>query len=51
MHIPIIVCSTATQLIRENESRLYEKNCDILMKPFHLDELLMKVQAILGPPK
>jgi DNA-binding response OmpR family regulator len=51
MHIPIIVCSTATQLIRENESRLNEKNCDILMKPFHLDELLMKVQAILGPPK
>jgi DNA-binding response OmpR family regulator len=51
MHIPIIVCSTATQLIRENETRLCEKNCDILMKPFHLDELLMKVQAVLGPPK
>jgi DNA-binding response OmpR family regulator len=50
-HIPIIVCSTATQLIRENESRLYEMNCDILMKPFHLDELLMKVQAVLGLPK
>jgi DNA-binding response OmpR family regulator len=51
MHIPIIVCSTATQLIRENAARLQEKNCDILMKPFHLDELLMRVQGVLGPPK
>jgi DNA-binding response OmpR family regulator len=51
MHIPIIICSTATQLIRENESRLREKNCDIVMKPFHLEEMLIKVQAVIGPPK
>ncbi|HEU5102204.1 MAG TPA: response regulator [Roseiflexaceae bacterium] len=48
-HIPIIICSTVTHLIRDNEARLREKNCDVLLKPFHLDELLTKVQALLGP--
>jgi CheY-like chemotaxis protein len=49
-HIPMIICSTVTQLIRDNEMRLREKNCDVLLKPFHLEELLTKVQAMLGPP-
>src|SRR5215216_2230926 len=48
-NIPVIICSTATQIIRENEERLRAKNCDILMKPFNIDELLSKVQAIIGP--
>jgi CheY-like chemotaxis protein len=48
--IPLIICSTATNLIRDNEARLREKQCDILMKPFQLDELLAKVQAIVGLP-
>jgi DNA-binding response OmpR family regulator len=50
-NIPVIICSTATQIIRENEERLRAKNCDILMKPFNIDELLSKVQAIIGPAK
>jgi len=49
-HIPVIICSTATQIIRENEERLRAKNCDILMKPFNIDELLAKVQLFIGPP-
>ena len=49
-NIPILICSAATRLIRENEARLREKQCDILMKPFNLDDLVAKVQAILGPP-
>lgn len=49
-HIPIIICSTATQLIRDNEARLREKNCDIVMKPFHIEELLGKIEAVIGPP-
>jgi CheY-like chemotaxis protein len=48
-HIPIIICSTSTQLIRDNEALLREKNCNVLLKPFHLEELLTKVQAMLGP--
>jgi DNA-binding response OmpR family regulator len=51
VHIPIIVCSTATQLIRENEARLRENNCDIVMKPFHIEELLMSIETVIGPPK
>jgi CheY-like chemotaxis protein len=48
-YIPLIICSTATNLLRENEAHLREKQCDILMKPFQIDELLTKVQAIIGP--
>ena len=48
--IPIIICSTATNIIRDSEARLREKRCDILMKPFQIEELLAKVAAIIGPP-
>jgi DNA-binding response OmpR family regulator len=50
VQIPVIICSTATSIIRDNEARLREKQCDILMKPFQLEELLAKVAAIIGPP-
>jgi DNA-binding response OmpR family regulator len=48
--IPIIICSVDTKLIQDNEARLREKNCDILMKPFTLDELIVKVQGFIGTP-
>ena len=48
--LPIIICTTSTQLIRDNEELLRAKNCDFLMKPFHIDELLLKVAAAVGQP-
>ena len=47
--IPVIVCSADTQRIREKEAYLREKNCDVLEKPFLLDDLLAKVHAFIGP--
>lgn len=49
-YIPIIICSTATQIIRENEQRLRDKGCEILMKPFNIEELLALIATIIGPP-
>jgi CheY-like chemotaxis protein len=50
-HIPVIIASTATQLVRDNEAHLRAKRCDILLKPFDLEELLTMVSthAPLGP--
>src|SRR5262245_34420234 len=42
-HIPVIIASTTTQLIRDNEEHLRSKDCDILPKPFDLEELLTMV--------
>lgn len=42
-HIPIIIASTATDLIARNEANLREKHCDILLKPFDLEEFLVMV--------
>lgn len=42
-HIPVIIVSTATDLIQRNEENLRAKHCDILLKPFELEELLVMV--------
>ena len=47
--IPVIICSADTQRIREKEAYLREKGCDVLEKPFLLEDLLGKVQALIGP--
>lgn len=47
--IPVIVCSADTQRLREKEAYLREKGCDVLEKPFLLEDLLEKVHAHIGP--
>lgn len=47
--IPVIVASTTTQLIRDNEAHLRAKGCDILPKPFDLEELLSIVGKFVPP--
>ncbi len=49
-HIPVILCSAATQVLGANAERLRKQNCDILEKPFHLETLLTKIRTIVGPP-
>ncbi len=44
-HIPVIIASTATDLIERNEAHLRAKRCDILLKPFDLEELLAMVDT------
>jgi CheY-like chemotaxis protein len=42
-HIPVIISSTATDLLQRNEAHLRSKRCDILLKPFELEDLLVMV--------
>ncbi|MCA1723425.1 MAG: response regulator [Thermomicrobia bacterium] len=47
--IPVIICSADTARIREKEAYLREKGCDVLEKPFLLEDLLERVHAFIGP--
>ncbi|MCA1668281.1 MAG: response regulator [Thermomicrobia bacterium] len=47
--IPVIICSADTARIREKEAYLREKGCDVLEKPFLLEDLLERVYAFIGP--
>jgi DNA-binding response OmpR family regulator len=49
VHIPVILASTVTQLLRENEQHLRAKGCDFLQKPFDLEELLTIVGRYVAP--
>jgi CheY-like chemotaxis protein len=48
-HIPVVIASTTTRLLRDNEQRLRSKGCDILPKPFNLEELLTIVGKYVPP--
>ena len=50
-HIPVVIASTATDYIERNEAHLKSKRCDILMKPFELEELLSIVHKFIAAPK
>jgi two-component system, sensor histidine kinase and response regulator len=45
---PFIVCSGAVQALEAAEERLRALGGDVLVKPFDLDHLLEKVQAMIG---
>jgi DNA-binding response OmpR family regulator len=45
--MPVLICSAAVAEVRATEQRLREQGCDILLKPFNLDELLDKVRALI----
>lgn len=47
--LPVIICSADTRRIRDKEAYLREKGCDVLEKPFLLEDLLTKVHALIGP--
>ncbi len=44
--VPMLVCTGAVQELREREPWLREHGCDVLLKPFDLDELLAKVEQL-----
>jgi two-component system, OmpR family, phosphate regulon response regulator OmpR len=48
--LPVIVCSADLAFLREQESDLRARGCDILAKPFDLDDLLARVSTAAGPP-
>ena len=42
--IPVIVCSGAADELRAAEPRLRALGCDILLKPFDIDDLIARVE-------
>jgi CheY-like chemotaxis protein len=44
--LPILVCSAAVAEVTAAQERLREQGCDVLLKPFNLDELLEKVESL-----
>ena len=51
MAIPIILCTAAMQMIREQEETLRLKGIPVVYKPFDVDELLAVVRQALVPLK
>src|SRR5579883_1368745 len=45
--IPIIVCTAATQLVREQEGYLVSKGVHVVYKPFDIDQLISNVRQLL----
>ncbi|MCC6177079.1 MAG: response regulator [Chloroflexi bacterium] len=46
--IPVIICSGAVRELQEAEGRLRSQGCDILSKPFEIDDLLSMVKRHVG---
>ena len=47
---PIIVCSADAHALHGKAAHLRERDCDVLQKPFDLDDLLAKVASALALP-
>jgi CheY-like chemotaxis protein len=47
---PIIVCSADAHALQAKAAHLRERDCDVLQKPFDLDDLLAKVEVALTKP-
>jgi CheY-like chemotaxis protein len=45
--IPVLVCSGAADELRAAEPRLRSLGCDILLKPFEIDDLLRRVDSAI----
>ena len=50
VHIPVLVTSTDSR-IHEKAPLLTHQGCDVLEKPFDLDDLLAKVGQMIGRPQ
>ena len=48
-NIPVIICSADLRALLEREEYLRQMGCECLPKPFDLDQLLTKMEKILGP--
>ncbi len=48
-NIPVIVCTTDACFPKK--AAFLNKRCDILVKPFDLDDLLAKIEAMIHRPK
>lgn len=48
--LPVIVCSADAHFLREHRDDLRALHCEVLPKPFDLDDLLERIAARVGAP-
>lgn len=48
-HIPAIICTAATQMVKEMEAHLTNKGVGIVLKPFDIEDLFDSVERVLNP--
>ena len=46
--LPVIVCSADGRLLEEQQERLRDRGCEMVEKPFDVDELLRKIRQMVG---
>lgn len=46
--IPVIVCTAAIDMVRQQEGYLVSQNVHVVFKPFDIDHLLANVKQLLG---
>jgi DNA-binding response OmpR family regulator len=46
--IPVLVCTAALQMVREQEGYLVSQGVHVVYKPFEIDDLLANVKQLLG---
>jgi DNA-binding response OmpR family regulator len=46
--IPVLVCTAALQIVREQEGYLVSQGVHVVYKPFEIDDLLANVKQLLG---
>jgi two-component system response regulator MprA len=47
--IPVLICSASTDLIEKNRALLERLGCEVLDKPFGIDDLLAAIERCLAP--
>lgn len=46
-HIPVLICTTNTTLLRDNQAQFETMGCRVLIKPFYLATLLAMIGILL----
>ncbi|HEX6288067.1 MAG TPA: response regulator, partial [Herpetosiphonaceae bacterium] len=49
-HVPVLVCTGDLAYVQMRRQILRDQRCDVLLKPFSVDELLSKVSSLLDSP-
>ena len=50
-HIPIVLCTAATNSVRETEGYLQSQGVCLVLKPFQIDDLLQSVERAVTIPE